>query len=130
YLILLLHDIGKARAIRDHANSGVELAEPILERFQIDQENRGLVRFIIRNHLQMARFWQRYDIDDPESAKAFADQTETPEKLRLLYVHTFCDARGTAKGLWNQYKDTLHTTLFRRTLQVFKAEGKLEQQYE
>ena len=130
YIILLLHDIGKARAIRDHAESGVELAEPILQRFQIEEENRTLIRFIIKNHLQMARFWQRFDIDDPDSAKAFAEQIESPEKLRLLYVHTFCDARGTAKGLWNQYKDALHTTLFRRTLGVFKAEGRLEQQYE
>ncbi len=130
YIILLLHDIGKAKAIRDHAATGVELAEPILVRFQIEEENRALIRFIIKNHLQMARFWQRFDIDDPDSAKAFAEQIETPEKLRLLYVHTFCDARGTAKGLWNQYKDTLHSTLFRRALSVFKAEGKLEQQYE
>ncbi|MDQ8203554.1 [protein-PII] uridylyltransferase [Pelagicoccus sp. SDUM812003] len=130
YLILLLHDIGKGIAIRDHAETGVELAEPILDRLQIDEENRGLVRFIIKNHLQMARFWQRFDIDDPEAAKAFAKQVETPERLRLLYVHTFCDARGTAKGLWNQYKDTLHTTLYRRSLDVFAAEGRLEEKHE
>lgn len=130
YLILLLHDIGKARAIKNHADSGVEIAEPILDRFQIDEENRASIRFIIKNHLQMARFWQRFDIDDPESAEAFAKQVESPENLRLLYIHTFCDARGTAVGLWNQYKDTLHRTLYRRALDVFKAEGKLEQQYE
>lgn len=130
YLILLLHDIGKARGIKNHAENGVEIAEPILKRLKIDEENQASVRFIIKNHLQMARFWQRFDIDDPDTAKAFAEQVESPELLRLLYVHTFCDAKGTAAGLWNQYKDTLHRTLYRRALDVFKAEGKLEEQYE
>jgi [protein-PII] uridylyltransferase len=44
----------------------------------------------------------------------------TPERLRLLYVHTFCDARGTAADLWNGYKDTLHTTLYRSTFERLK----------
>jgi [protein-PII] uridylyltransferase len=64
----------------------------------------------------MARFWQRHNVDDPQSATAFADLVGDAEKLRYLYVHTFCDARGTAASLWNGYKDTLHTTLFLATL--------------
>ncbi|MFA5058257.1 MAG: [protein-PII] uridylyltransferase, partial [Opitutaceae bacterium] len=112
YLILLLHDIGKAIAIKDHSESGVRLAGPILERFQIDAKSREIVTFIIKNHLIMARFWQRHNVDDPQSAAAFADLVGDAEKLRYLYVHTFCDARGTAASLWNGYKDTLHTTLF------------------
>jgi len=130
YLILFLHDIGKAKAIKNHAESGVELAEPILIRMGVNEENRKKVRFIILNHLKMARFWQRYDLDDPDSAKAFSQEMETPEQLRLLYVHTFCDARGTARGLWNNYKDTLHTTLFRRTMDVYKSKGALEDKFE
>jgi [protein-PII] uridylyltransferase len=112
YLILLLHDIGKAVGIKDHSDSGVRLAGPILERLQIDPKSREIVAFIIKNHLIMARFWQRYNVDDPQSAAAFADLVGDAEKLRYLYVHTFCDARGTAASLWNGYKDTLHTTLF------------------
>ncbi len=130
YLILFLHDIGKASGIKNHAEKGVELAEPILDRLGISEENRILIRFIIKHHLLMARFWQRYDLDDPDTASSFAEQTESPEKLRLLYLHTFCDARGTARGLWNNYKDTLHNTLFSRTLEAFKIEGRLEEHYE
>jgi len=40
-----------------------------------------------------------------------------PERLQFLYVHTFCDARATAASLWNGYKDTLHTSLYRATLE-------------
>ncbi|MCF7688119.1 MAG: [protein-PII] uridylyltransferase [Cephaloticoccus sp.] len=117
YLILLLHDIGKAIGIQGHAASGVKIADPILQRLGVSTENRALVSFIIKNHLIMARFWQKRDVDDPQTAAAFAEMVEDPEKLRHLYVHTFCDARGTAASLWNSYKDTLHTGLYRRTLE-------------
>lgn len=130
YLILFLHDIGKAVGIKGHAENGIAIAEPILERLKIDESKRKLVRFIIKNHLEMARFWQRYDLDDPETAKTFAEQVESTEQLRLLYAHTFCDARGTARGLWNNYKDTLHSTLFHRTLEVLKTDGKIDELYE
>jgi [protein-PII] uridylyltransferase len=117
YLILLLHDIGKAEGIQGHAESGVRIALPILQRLQIEPAGADIVTFIIKNHLIMARFWQRRDVDDPKTSAAFAELVDDADKLRYLYVHTFCDARGTAGGLWNGYKDTLHTTLYRATLE-------------
>ena len=120
YLTLLLHDIGKAEGIRGHAESGMRLALPILERFGVEPVDRELVAFVIKNHLLMARFWQRRDVDDPGTAAAFAELVGDAERLRHLYVHTFCDARGTAADLWNSYKDTLHTALFRATLDRLK----------
>ena len=116
YLILLLHDIGKARGIKGHAESGVEIALPLLKRLKVSAENSELVSFVIKNHLIMARFWQKRDVDDPNTATAFSELVHNAENLRYLYVHTFCDARGTAAGLWNSYKDTLHSALYRSTL--------------
>ncbi len=116
YLILLLHDIGKAEGIQGHAESGVRIALPIMERLGLDPASRETVTFIIKNHLIMARFWQRHDIDDPKSAAAFAKLVPDADQLRYLYVHTYCDACGTASSLWNSYKDTLHTNLLRVTL--------------
>jgi len=130
YLILLLHDIGKAVGIKGHAESGVRIAEPILERLDISKSNRELILYIIKNHLIMARFWQKRDVDDPETAAAFAEIIEEPEKLHHLYVHTFCDARGTASSLWNSYKDTLHTGLYRRTLEQLRLGDKLHARHE
>jgi [protein-PII] uridylyltransferase len=120
YLTLLLHDIGKAEGIRGHAESGVRLALPILERLGVSADGRELVTFVIKNHLAMARFWQKRDVDDPKTAIAFAELVGTAEHLRHLYVHTFCDARATAADLWNSYKDTLHTTLYRATFERLK----------
>ena len=120
YLILLLHDIGKGIAIRNHAINGVAIAAPILERMEVPGEMREQILFIIQNHLEMARFSQRYDLDDPRTAESFAEFVGDPDKLAYLFVHTYCDARGTAEGLWNGFKDGLHSRLYRDTLRVLK----------
>jgi [protein-PII] uridylyltransferase len=130
YLTLLLHDIGKAEGIQGHAEKGVVLSGPIIERLGVAPESRDLVLFVIKNHLVMARFWQKRDVDDPNTAAAFAEIVGDPEKLRNLYVHTFCDARGTAASLWNGYKDTLHTSLFRATLQQLNLGDAVQVSYE
>lgn len=127
YLILLLHDIGKAEGLKSHDVNGVRIAQPILNRFNIGREQQEQILFIIRNHLKMARFWQRFDLDDPKTAASFAKFVEDPQKLRLLYVHTYCDARGTAPTLWNNHKDTLHRTLYLRTLEQFQDDEIIEQ---
>ncbi|PAW66933.1 MAG: [protein-PII] uridylyltransferase [Opitutia bacterium Tous-C1TDCM] len=126
YLTLLLHDIGKAEGISGHSESGVRIAAPILERFGVPPAGRELVLFVIKNHLAMARFWQKRDVDDPNTATAFAELVGDADRLRHLYVHTFCDARGTAVDLWNSYKDTLHTTLFRSTFERLKHGAALD----
>ena len=125
YLTLLLHDIGKAKGIKGHADSGVAIALPILNRLEVDERETEIVTFIIKNHLIMARFWQKRDVDDPATSEAFAEQIADDDLLRFLYVHTYCDACGTADGLWNSYKDTLHTQLYRGTLEVLVHGEKL-----
>ena len=117
YLTLLLHDLGKAEGIQKHSEAGVRLAQPIMERLEVSPRGRELVSFVIKNHLAMARFWQKRDVDDPKTSEIFAELVGNAERLRCLYVHTFCDSRGTSSDLWNSYKDTLHTTLYRNTLE-------------
>ncbi len=129
YVTLLLHDIGKADGIQGHAEKGVKIALPLLERLQVSPQSRELVAFVIKNHLVMARFWQKRDVDDPQTATAFAELVGDAERLRHLYVHTFCDARGTAASLWNDYKDTLHTNLFRATLERLQLGAALDLSY-
>lgn len=130
YLTLLLHDIGKAAGIKDHSASGVRIAGPIMERLDVSARGRELVSFVIKNHLAMARFWQKRDVDDPKTSASFAELVGDPERLRCLYVHTFCDARGTSADLWNSYKDTLHTTLYRNTLERLRLGEALDASHE
>jgi [protein-PII] uridylyltransferase len=130
YLTLLLHDIGKAVGIQNHSESGVRLAGPTMVRLGVSPRGRELVSFVIKNHLAMARFWQKRDVDDPKTSASFAELVGDPEHLRCLYVHTFCDARGTSSDLWNSYKDTLHTTLYRNTLERLRLGAEVEANFE
>ena len=130
YLTLLLHDIGKAEGIQNHSEAGVRLAQPIMERLGVSPRGQELVSFVIKNHLAMARFWQKRDVDDPKTSAAFAELVGDPERLRCLYVHTFCDARGTSSNLWNGYKDTLHTSLYRNTLERLRLGEALDASHE
>jgi [protein-PII] uridylyltransferase len=130
YLTLLLHDIGKAVGIQNHSESGVRLAGPTMERLGVSPRGRELVSFVIKNHLAMARFWQKRDVDDPKTSASFAELVGDPERLRCLYVHTFCDARGTSSDLWNSYKDTLHTTLYRNTLERLRLGSAIDENFE
>jgi [protein-PII] uridylyltransferase len=130
YLTLLLHDIGKALGIKNHSESGVALAGPTMERLGVSPRGRELVSFVIKNHLAMARFWQKRDVDDPKTSASFAELVGDPERLRCLYVHTYCDARGTSSDLWNSYKDTLHTTLYRNTLERLRLGAAVDASFE
>lgn len=126
YLILLLHDIGKGEGIQGHAESGVAIAGPVLDRLGIDAGSRDTVNFIIRHHLTMTRFWQKHDLDDPQTSATFAELVGDADRLRYLYVHTYCDARGTAAGLWNGYKNSLHRRLFDTTLERLTLGDKVD----
>ncbi|HZZ20046.1 MAG TPA: [protein-PII] uridylyltransferase [Opitutaceae bacterium] len=130
YLTLLLHDIGKAMGIKNHSESGVTLAGPTMVRLGVSPRGQELVSFVIKNHLAMARFWQKRDVDDPKTSASFAELVGDPERLRCLYVHTFCDARGTSSDLWNSYKDTLHTTLYRNTLERLRLGAAVDASFE
>jgi [protein-PII] uridylyltransferase len=126
YLILLLHDIGKSEGIQGHAEAGVAVAGPVLDRLGISPDTRATVNFIIKNHLIMARFWQKHDLDDPKTSAAFAELVGDADQLRYLYVHTYCDANGTSASLWNSYKDSLHRRLFDTTLERLSLGDKVE----
>ncbi len=126
YLVLLLHDLGKGVHSNHPCEAGAELAGPILERLDVPHSLREKICFLIAGHLEMARFWQHYDLDDPRTAEKFAEWIGDGETLRYLYVLTACDARGTSAEIWNSYKDTLHTHLFDATRAVLGESGTME----
>lgn len=123
YLTLLLHDIGKARGIRGHAETGAKIAAPFLARLGLRADRRALVESLIRAHLDMGAFWQRHDVDDPAMVARFADRLPGPEMLHHLFVLTHCDARGTSPNLWTSYADTLHTRLYRNALSRLRGQA-------
>ena len=79
----------------------------------------------------MARFWQSNDIEDEAVIAKFAEKIGDAERLKYLYVLTFCDSMGTSSTLWNSYKQSLHTLLYRNTVRrLEKDEEQMEAFYE
>lgn len=120
YPILLVHDLAKGYPYDTNPDLGVRLAKTVLTRMGIPPAIQKIMLPVVKNHMEMARFWQRRDIDDPITANQFAELAGDEECLRYLYVFTYCDTRGTARSLWNNYKDALHNRLYRLTLEVLQ----------
>ena len=131
YLALLLHDLGKSDGTKGHAEVGAEIAAKILARFDIPDDEKELVIFLVKHHLMMARYWQSNDIEDENVIEKFVEKIIDPDRLKFLYVLTFCDAKSTSSTLWNSYKQSLHTMLYRNTLRKMQSTPeKIEALYE
>jgi len=113
-LSLLFHDVGKWRD-DDHATESVRMAEGVLERLQVTDEQRDAVLFLIRQHLRMSLAAFRRDTEDPEVVRQFADLVGTEERLKMLCLMTLVDVEAVspetltpwkAELLWRLYVDT------------------------
>ena len=88
YLILFLHDLGKDEGPKGHCERGVEIAIPLLKRLGISEEMHDRILFVIRNHLEMVRFANKFDLEDPESIEVFAKFVEGEQRLRFMPTPT------------------------------------------
>jgi [protein-PII] uridylyltransferase len=111
YLALLLHDVGKGAKSDDHVRASVRIAEVVLERLDLDAPDCETVLFLIDRHLEMSAAMRR-DIFDPETARAFAEKVETPERLKMLCLLTYADIKAVnpealtpwkAENIWQLY---------------------------
>lgn len=127
YIMLLLHDLGKSMGIKDHAVNGIPIAKKICRRWGITGSVKEQICFIVQYHLEMARFWQKHDLDDPENIQNFAKFIKEPDTLRYLFVHNYCDSKGTTEGLWSDYKKLLHIQLFNSTMAILQDSSKVRQ---
>lgn len=113
----LLHDIGKGRgAGPDHASRGAVIARRVCRRLGLAERKLDDVVFLVQKHLVMARTSQRRDLGDDAVIQGFAETVETENRLHMLYVLTHADISGIAPGSWNEWKGTLLTELYLKTL--------------
>jgi [protein-PII] uridylyltransferase len=113
-LALLFHDVGKWREA-DHAQESVRLAQSMLDRLELPDDERATVEFLIREHLQMSQVAFRRDSEDPHVAARFAELVATEEHLKLLCLMTLADVGAVSPDtltpwkedlLWRVYVDT------------------------
>ena len=111
YLSVLLHDIGKGTGGDDHLSSGFEIAMQVCEDFDLAQEERDIVCFLVAYHLDFSRAMRR-DIFEHSTIKALGEKVGDPARLKLLTLLTYADIRAVnpdamtawkAENMWHLY---------------------------
>jgi [protein-PII] uridylyltransferase len=105
-LALLFHDVGKWREA-DHAQESVRLAQSMLDRLELPDDERATVEFLIREHLQMSQVAFRRDSEDPHVAARFAELVGTEEHLKLLCLMTLADVGAVSTDTLTPWKEDL-----------------------
>jgi [protein-PII] uridylyltransferase len=114
YVALFLHDIAKGQP-EDHSIAGARLARKLCPRWGLTPAETDTVAWLIEYHLLMSEIAQARDIQDPETAKAFADVVQSPQRLALLMILTACDIRAVGPGTWTGWKGSLLRALYYAT---------------
>jgi [protein-PII] uridylyltransferase len=102
---LLFHDVGKGAEATRHSESSELISEQAMARIKVPEEDRDLVRFLIRRHLVMSDVISSRDLNDPETIEQFRELVGTVERLKTLTLMTFADTRSvnpTALTTWRK----------------------------
>lgn len=110
-LALLYHDVGKWRD-EDHSTESARLADPMMRRLQLPDEDRHTIDFLIRQHLAMSTVMFRRDVGDPEIVAEFGALVGSEEWLKLLCLMTLVDIEAVAPGTLTPWKEDLLWRLY------------------
>jgi len=114
YVALFLHDIAKGRP-EDHSIAGARIARKFCPRLGLSPAETETVVWLVQYHLSMSEVAQSRDIQDPETAKSFAEIVQSPQRLALLMILTACDIRAVGPGVWTGWKGSLLRALYYAT---------------
>jgi len=91
------------------------VARKFCPRLGLDAAETDTVAWLIEYHLTMSEIAQARDLQDPETARAFADIVQSPQRLALLMILTACDIRAVGPGVWTGWKGSLLRSLYYAT---------------
>lgn len=114
YLAALFHDIAKGRE-GDHATEGAEEMRRFALQHGFNAAETAFMVWLVENHLLMSITAQRRDIYDNEVIRRFARSVKSPTALSALTCLTIADIHGTHGTLWNDWKKTLFSQLYKFT---------------
>jgi [protein-PII] uridylyltransferase len=120
YLALILHDTGRAKNQRTHADASATLASNVCHRLQIKGERRKRLVFLVDHHLTFWRTATTMNIDDPATIAQFAGAVRNRSYMETLLLFSYVDSKGTSAESWNDWKASLMMQLYRSTLKFFE----------
>jgi [protein-PII] uridylyltransferase len=119
YVAVLLHDIAKGRG-GDHSTLGAEVACKLCPRLGLSAAETEMVAWLVRYHLLMSATAFKRDLSDFKTVLDFAEQVQSPERLRLLLALTVVDIRAVGPGVWNGWKRQLLGDLYHSAEEVLR----------
>lgn len=121
-LAALFHDLGKGRD--HHELRGAELARTFLEERGTPRQLVEDVVFLVERHLLLMQTATRQDLGDEAVVLRCANQVGTVERLRMLSLLAYADARATGPKAWSDWTAGLLAELCDKVLHMLK-EGHL-----
>jgi len=115
YLSMLLHDIGKAANVSEHAKASENDTKKIVERLKIDGERRQKLLTLVAYHGELGTVARSRDLEDFTTISNFAKTIKTIPTLHSLMILTLADGMGTAEAQWSDWKEQLVWNLFEKT---------------
>ncbi len=122
FLAVLLHDLGKAYRSH-HEQEGIRLAEAVLRRLGVEDDDRERTLFLIKNHLVMTSLSQRRELTDRKVIADFARLVRDRENLAMLYLLTYADISAVNPNAWTHWKAVLLQDLYVRTLDYIEKKA-------
>jgi len=118
-LAALFHDFGKGIG-PPHEETGANETEKILKRWRFPQKICKNIIWLIRHHLLLSHIAQRRDIGEEKIIIDTAQIVGDTNRLKMLYVLTFADAKATGPRAFTDWKMTLITELFLKLERVLE----------
>jgi [protein-PII] uridylyltransferase len=119
FLGMMFHDVGKGHG-HDHSGRGARMTGEIAHRLGLNEDERAACVFLVQHHLLLSHLAQQRDIGDDQLVVEFCRTVGSVENLQRLYVLTYADMRAVAPGVWNNWRGTLVTELYRRAFEFFE----------
>ncbi|MDI6728018.1 MAG: [protein-PII] uridylyltransferase [Thermodesulfovibrionales bacterium] len=115
FLSILLHDIGKGTPEKHHEDYGYRILKGIMERFNIEHNDRQKIEFLVKNHIVLSKLALMRDIDAPETVTQLAEIVENKDNLDALYLMTYADMTAVNPDFWTEWKAYLFHDIYNRT---------------
>lgn len=125
YFSALFHDIGKGKG-GNHSEIGQKIALAFCQIYQLDEKQSELIAWLVLNHLKLSHFAQREDITDPNVIVKLSQDVQSQERLSYLYLLTMTDIKGTNPKLWNEWRKSLISELFKLCYTYLNEESSLD----
>ncbi|MEQ8820764.1 MAG: [protein-PII] uridylyltransferase [Sumerlaeia bacterium] len=112
---LLYHDVGKGEG-RGHVMRSAHLVQRAAERLGMKRRPCEVLHDLVMNHHKLSHAALRRNPEDPKVPKEMARDIADPEMMRMLYVLTCCDLRAVSEDSWNDWRASLLSSLYERTM--------------